>query len=123
MIETDCQPFLKLVLPPPKERDVVSGKLPVFNKNEIVKGTVIKSLSNRNVLLLIKGEEVQVRTLIPLKTGSIITLQAEKVTPVPILKLVEPVAGAMETLKISNILSAMKENLWKIIYQKQIASI
>ncbi len=117
MIETDCQPFLKLVLHPPKERDMVSGKLPVFSKNEIVKGTVIKSLSNRNVLLLIKGEEVQVRTLIPLKTGSVITLQTEKVTPVPILKLVEPVAGATEILKTSNILSAIKENLWKIIYE------
>lgn len=118
MIETDCRPFLRLVLSPLKERDAASGKLPVFHKNEIVKGTVLKSFSARSALLLIKGEKVQVRTLIPLKAGSVITLQAERLTPVPVLKLVEPGAMATEMLKMSNILSAMKENLWKIIYEK-----
>ncbi len=118
MIGTDYQPFLKLVLPPPKERGEGSGKLPVFNKNEIVKGIVLKSLSNRSALLLIKGKKVQVRTLIPLKAGSVITLQAEKVAQGTILKLVEPVGTGTGMIKMSNILSALKDNLWKIVYEK-----
>lgn len=118
MMETECQSFLRLVLPPLKGEDAVSGKLPLFHKNEIVKGTVLKSFSTRSASLLIKGEKVQVRTLIPLKAGSVITLQVEKVTPTPVLKLIEPVAMTTEMLKISNILSAMKENLWKTIYEK-----
>ena len=122
MINTESQKLIRVVSPYQNEQKAVTKNLPKFILNEIVNGTVLKSYSARSALILIKGEAVHVKTHIPLKAGAIITLKADKITPETVLKLMAPDVSGTEKIKISNILLAMKENLWKIIHEKTIDS-
>lgn len=94
-----------------------STSLPKFIKNEIVKGKVLKALSSNSVLLLIKGRRIVARTHIPLREGVVISLKVEELSPFPILKLLGVKFTSSDAINIPNILSAMKENLWKTIVE------
>jgi hypothetical protein len=91
---------------------------PKLNKNEIVNGRVIKSISLNKFLLLIKGRRVIARTHVPLNKGMILSLKVEDVSPSPVLKLIDTKRSDINAVKISRILSGIKENIWKSISER-----
>ena len=98
-LETDSTPLLKLF------------------KNEVVEGTVLKSSSSGKALLLIKGRRVMARTYVPLREGRVLSLKVEEVSPIPTLKPLGIKFTDSGAINISIILSAIKENLWKSIFE------
>jgi len=94
-----------------------STAAPKLNKNEIVNGKVLKSISLSKSLLCIKGRRVIARTQFPLNQGMIISLKVEKVSPNPVLKLLDIKSNDLDAVKISIILSGIKENLWKSLLE------
>jgi Flagellar hook-length control protein FliK len=94
-----------------------STSFPKLNKNEIINGKVLKSLSLSKSLLLIKGGRVIARTHVPLNEGMIISLKVEEVSPNPVLKLLDTKSKNLDCVKISSILSGIKGNLWKTLFE------
>ena len=94
-----------------------SKSFPKLNKNEIINGKVLKSLSLSKSLLLIKGKRVIARTHVPLNEGIIISLKVEEVSPNPVLKLLDTKSNNLDCVKISSILSGIKGNLWKSLFE------
>ena len=94
-----------------------SKVFPKFSKNEIVAGKVIKSISLKDVILLISGKRILARTHTPLKEGSVLSLKVEEVLPVPVLKLLGTKFASSDVINIPVLLSAMKENLWKSMFE------
>lgn len=90
---------------------------PAFFKDEIVRGVVLKSISLRSVMLLIKGNRVIANTHVPLNEGSAVTLKVEKTYPNPILKLMKIESERIDTINTSMILNGIKKNLWKTIFE------
>lgn len=90
---------------------------PKFSKNEIVAGKVIKSLSLKDVILLINGRKVMARTHAPLEEGRVLSLKVEEVLPVPVLKLMGTKFASSDVINIPVLLSAMKENLWQSMFE------
>ena len=88
---------------------------PNLSENEIVKGKVLKSISLKNVMLLIKGQRVMAKTHMPLREGSVISLKVEEVHPNPVLKLLGTINGNIEKINTSIILTGLKKNIWKTI--------
>ena len=91
---------------------------PKLNINEIVNGKVLKSLSLSKSLLLIKGTRVIAETHVPLNEGMILSLKVEEVSPSPVLKIIDPKSTIIDTIKISAILSGIKGNLWKSLFER-----
>jgi hypothetical protein len=69
------------------------GKVIPFTKDEVVQGRVIRLIPPNHALLLFGGEEVTVRTSVPLQAGQIGLFKVERVSPQCILKLVGPRIG------------------------------
>lgn len=115
MIELGFSPFLssKISLQPEGNPKV----FPSFSKNEIVAGKVIKSLSLKDVVLLINGRRFTARTHTPLEEGRILSLKVEEVLPVPVLKLLGTKFSSADVINIPVLLSAMKENIWKSMFE------
>lgn len=115
MIEVNYPPFLtsKVCLRSGKN---TPSPLKLF-KNEIVEGRVLQSLSNGDALLLIKGKRVTARSYIPLRKGSILSLQVEKMEPIPIFKFLGIKFSDSHGIDIPILLSAIKENTWKSILE------
>ncbi len=90
---------------------------PKLIKNEIVNGKVLKSFSLNKSLLFIKGKKVVARTHVPLSEGMMLSLKVEEVSPNPILKLLDTKINSRDAVNISIILSAIKENLWKSLFE------
>jgi Flagellar hook-length control protein FliK len=90
---------------------------PHFVKNEIVKGIVLKSISSKSVMMMIKGKRVIANTRVPLNEGSAVTLKVEKTYPDPILKLMKIESKGVDTINTSMILNGIKKNLWKEIIE------
>lgn len=90
---------------------------PKLIKNEIVKGKVLKSFSLNKALLFIKGRKVLARTHVPLREGSVLSLKVEEVSPNPVLKFLGTKYQNLDAVKISTILSAIKENLWESLFE------
>ena len=89
----------------------------ILSKGETVKGTVLKSLSPHNALLLIKGSRITARTSLPLQKGRVLSLRVEDTSPVPLLKPLGAQFRSPDTAGISVMLSAIKENLWKSAFE------
>ena len=89
-----------------------------LNKNEIVNGKVIKSISLHKSLLLIHGRKVIARTYVPLREGMILSLKVEEVSPNTVLKLIEKNNSQLNAVKISGILTGIKENLWESLFKE-----
>jgi hypothetical protein len=94
-----------------------SPSAPELEKNEIVNGKVLKSISLNKSLLCIKGKRVIARTHFPLNQGVILSLKVEKGSPNPVLKLLNIKSNCLNEVKISSILSGIKENLWKLLLE------
>jgi len=94
-----------------------STSIPKLIKNEVVRAKVLKSISLNKSLLLIKGREVLSRTHIPLSEGTILSLKVEEVFPNPVLKLLGTKINNIDAVNMSMILSAIKENLWKSLFE------
>ena len=90
---------------------------PKLVENEIVEGKVLKSLSLKNVLLLIKGKRIMAKTHMPLREGSVISLKVEEVHPNPVLKMLGTINENVKTINTSMILTGLKKNLWKTIIE------
>ncbi len=88
-----------------------------LHKNEILEGKVLKSFSSGNAQILIKGQKVMARTRVPLSEGEVLSLEVENTLPTPSLKLLGIRSAGSNAMNVSMILSAMKENLWKCIYE------
>lgn len=88
-----------------------------LHKNEVLEGKVLKSLSSGNALLLINGEKVTARTHVPLSEGTVLSLKVEETLQTPVLKVLGIRLTGSDAINISMILSALKENLWKSIYE------
>ena len=93
-----------------------SSSFPEFIKNEIVQGKVLKTTSLENVLL-IKGRRVMAKSHLPLKEGTVLRLKVAEAHPVPILKLLGVQTTGSDAVNVTMILSAMKENLWKLLVE------
>jgi hypothetical protein len=98
----------------PCEKDTCQ---PAFIKDEIVRGVVLKSISLKRVMLLIKGERVLANTHVPLNEGNAVTLKVEKTYPNPILKLIKIEGEGVDSVNTSLILNGVKTNLWKTILE------
>jgi len=94
-----------------------SSSSPKFIKNEIVQGKVLKTFSSKDVLLLIKGKQVMAKTHLPLSAGRVLSLKVEQAVPVPTLKLLGIKLLGFEAVQLSTILSAVKHNLWKSVFE------
>ena len=94
------------------------GKTPGFAENEIVKGKVLKVLDSETVILLINERNFTAKTRISLKTGDILALKVKELLPVPVLRTMGIQYARPEAANISVILSALKENLWKSVFEK-----
>lgn len=95
-----------------------SGETPGFVENEIIKGKVLKVLDSETAILLINGRKYTADTRITLKAGDLLEMKVKELSTVPVLRPVgirhaEPVAA-----NISVVLSALKENLWKSVFEK-----
>ena len=88
-----------------------------LSKHEIVEGRVLKSLCSGKALLAIKGRQALAQSSIPLTEGSVLSLKVEETGPLPILKLVGVRAADTEAVNSALIMSAVKENLWKSIFE------
>lgn len=86
-------------------------------KNDVVEGSVIKSSSLGKALLLINGRRVMAKTYVPLREGSVLSLKVEEIVPIPTLKVLGIKFTDSNAINISMILSAIKENLWKTIFE------
>lgn len=89
-----------------------------FTENEIVKGRVLKILDSETAVINIKGQNFTARTLIPLKIGADMAFKVEGLSPVPVLKPLGIQFVKPEAANISAILSAIKDNLWKSVFEK-----
>lgn len=116
MIEVNYPPLLASRISLQAER--TSESLPPLFKNEIVEGKVLKSISPGQVLLLIKGRRVLARTHVPLGEGRILSLRVEETSPIPTFKLHGMKFTRADALNISTILSSIKENIWKTLFEK-----
>jgi hypothetical protein len=83
--------------------------------NEIFEGKVLKLLGSGNALLLIKGEKVIAQAHVPLSEGIVLALKVQETSPTPILKLLGVRLSGSNAINISVILSAMKDNIWKLL--------
>jgi len=57
------------------------------------------------------------RTYAPLREGKVLSLKVEEISPTPTLKLLGIELPDSNTLNISTVLSAIKENLWKSLFE------
>ncbi len=89
-----------------------------FSENEIVEGRVLKILNSETAIINIKGLNCSAKTLFPLETGTNMAFKVERLTPVPVLRLLGIQFVNPEAVNISVILSAIKDNLWKSVFEK-----
>jgi len=94
-----------------------SKSLLKLSKDEVFEARVLKSFSSDTALLLIKGTRVMARTYAPLREGKVLSLKVEEISPTPTLKLLGIELPDSNTLNISTVLSAIKENLWKSLFE------
>lgn len=99
------------------QSEETSTSHPKLIKNEIVTGKVLRSFSLNKSLLFIKGKKVVAGTHVPLSKGMVLSLKVEEVSPNPILKLLDTKPNSSGAVNTSIILSAIKENLWKSLYE------
>ena len=86
-------------------------------KNEVIEGKVLQTLSSGNVSLLIKGKRFLAQSHVPLQEGKILSLKVEDTVPIPTLKLLGVKFTDSNAVDISKILSALKENVWRSIFE------
>ena len=115
MIEIGSSPFLafKRSLRSEDNQKIHSQ----FSKNEIVVGKVIKSLSPRDVILLVNGRKLLANTHTPLEKGSVLTLRVQQVSPTPVLKILGSGFADGNAINIPFLLSAIEENQWKSLFE------
>jgi hypothetical protein len=94
------------------------GETPGFAENEIVKGKVLKVLDSETAILLINGRNFTARTRVSLKAGDILALKVKELSPVTVLRTIGIQYARPEAANISVILSALKDNLWKSVFEK-----
>ncbi len=99
-----------------KAKPRVNPGTPHLKPREIVEGKVLKALSKDTALLLIKGREVRAKTHFPLRAGSTLRLMTEEVSPMPSFKPLGTASFGAGPINAHLILSALKGNLWKSIY-------
>lgn len=114
MIEISCLPLSALEISPQIEEK--NALHPQWVRNEIFRGKILKTFSSTNVLLLIKGKQVMAKTHVPLKEGAILYFKVTKGFPNPILKPLSTKYNPFDAVNVSKILSGMKQNLWKTIF-------
>jgi len=95
-----------------------SGEASGFVENEIIKGKVLKVLDSETAILLINGRSYTAGTMIALKAGDFLEMKVKELLPVPVLTPVGIQHDRPGVSNISVILSALKENLWKLVYEK-----
>lgn len=116
MIETDS-PIRKATGTPPLSGNRLEQRSAdlQLEKGEVVRGKVLKKLSQNTALLLIKGKEVTAKTHIPLQEGRTVSLITESVSPIPSFKPLGTPPSGFRSINISLLLSAIKDNIWKSI--------
>jgi len=87
--------------------------LPRLTNNEIIEGRVIEAYPSGQFLISIKGKNVMAMSNVPLKMGSVLTLKVEKISSIPVLKILGDGKRDIKAFNIPLILSAIKENLWE----------
>lgn len=90
--------------------------LPTLTNNEIIEGRVLKAYPSGQFLISIKGKNVMALSNIPLKRGSVLPLKVEKISSVPVLKILGDDKRDIKAFNIPLILSAIKENLWESLF-------
>jgi Flagellar hook-length control protein FliK len=120
MIENDLQVLTRTANTP--KRAGGAKNAPIFHKHDTVIGNVLKSSVSGTALLLINGEKVRVKTHVPLRTGTRVTLQVKETSTVPTLKYMGEKMPTSQTPGLSVILSAIKGNIWKTVMESALLS-
>lgn len=116
MILLDKLPFFNISVFSGEQK--FSGKTHGFAENEIIKGKVVKVLDSETAILLINGRNYTARAGIPLKAGDLIEMKVKELLPVPVLRPVSIRHAGPGAPGLSVILSALKDNLWKTVFEK-----
>jgi len=95
-----------------------SGESSGFVENEIIKGKVLEVLDSETAILLINGRNYTAGTRIRLKSGDLLEMKVKELLPVPVLTPVDTRHDRPGISNVSVILSALKENLWKSVFDK-----
>lgn len=91
---------------------------PGFVRNEVVKGRVLKTSPAQDVWLLIKGKVLTAKTGLALSEGDVLFFRVEQAAPVPVLKLLAAQPSTWEAVNLSTLLSAVKDNPWKSVFER-----
>lgn len=86
----------------------------LLHRHEKIVGTVLKSDAPGQALVFLKGQKVYVRTHVPLTEGSQVMLQVKSTAPAPILQFLGEAPPGGRALTLSEMLSAIKGNIWKM---------
>lgn len=116
MIEIGNQFFSISTVSEGEPEDV--GEFSGFAKNGMVRATVLKAIDGRTALLSINGRKFSAQTHIPLKAGAVMTLTVKQLSPVTVLQPVNVQYSRTGAVNMAVILSAMKDNFWKAVFEK-----
>ncbi len=115
MIEIHSPKFLKAFLSiRPQDGNFALSSI---SKNDVLQGSVLKSLSQDTILLLINGNRIKAKTSLPLSEGQNLSLKVDEVRPKTVLKLIGEGTKSPAPLNTSRILSSIKENIWESIME------
>lgn len=92
--------------------------LPLLVKDEIVSGTVLKSLASQKALLVIRGKPLVAQTPFPLNPGSRLALKVLQTDPLPVFKLQGGQAGPPANINAAAVLSFLSKDLWEGLLSK-----
>ncbi|MFW6146926.1 MAG: flagellar hook-length control protein FliK [Thermodesulfobacteriota bacterium] len=84
-------------------------------KGEIVQARVLESNSLGRALLLLKGKQMNARTHVPLPKGSVLSFRVQKLSPIPMLKIIGMPKAPAERFDASVIRRAIEQNVWKTV--------
>ena len=116
MIEANYQPLIRVMLP--EKSGPGARVVPALSENEIVEGKVLQPASAKTAQLLVKGKKIRVGSRLPFKAGSVILLKVVKTAPQLVLHHLGGPDEKPETRHFGTILAAIKENLWKSVFDR-----
>jgi len=96
-------------------RTITSPHAPPLLKGEIVQARVLEAYSLNRALLLLKGQQMNARTHVPLTKGSVLSFKVQELFPTPMLKIIGMPKAHADMVNASAIRAAVKQNLWKTV--------
>jgi len=96
-------------------RTITSPHAPPLLKGEVVQARVLESYSLGRALLLLKGQQMDARTQVPLTKGNVLSFKVQALFPTPILKIIGMPKAHADVVNASVLRAAVKQNVWKMV--------